>query len=185
MSIAIFLNIDGVIHSSSRYDYPDMVAELYDTCVMSGEQFGRKCDEMAVKSFDESSVSRLDTLISQIQERSHVPIIVLSSGWRTKGDIQHLVSLFKQWNFSRYLVDKIDDESGKVEGILKWLDVNRESRDVRASIVLDDDDFREKLAPDSCNHHIHYVECDYRKMFAEDRLVDAVQFLDTLQIQQQ
>lgn len=129
----IFLDIDGVINRCT-VQQEDISHNVANRKAKTQEEYSKYCDLATVEMFDQPSLCNLDRLIAQGAK------VVLSSSWKTRGDISYLQELFAYHNFSRHLIDKTTSTSfGKHTRDLQiktWLD----QHPVDTFVILDDQD---------------------------------------------
>ena len=138
---ALFLDIDGVLSGP---------AKKKDFDLKGGELFPGSSDlslfEKKIvwaKLFDKGAVGNLDRLIDRISQVAEV-VIILSSSWRKGLSVEELKEqVFRDWNFSRYLIDKTPetDTDDRWAEIRSWLDVNGDPHRIQKFIILDDNIF--------------------------------------------
>lgn len=173
--IIIFLDIDGVIfYNSMNGMVQDRVKErwLSQGITLLGKTYSSsECDKAAVDLFNKSALAYLNKLIETIISKTEKAVgIVLSSAWRERRTVAFLKELFRQHEFSKYLIDKTPDgfESGsRGKQISKWLLDNQSVYNVLNFIVLDDYDnelsnyFPEQFV--QCEHRTLFGACEYEK----------------------
>lgn len=126
----VFLDIDGVLFDPLNFNinYHTQQVKHIDL----------------VKDFDTVALSNLHYLIDTIEYKTNKPVhIVLSSAWRMLGDFNHILELFEQHKFSKYLIDRtpyIGDYDRDLE-IHAWLEKHKKNYNVINYIILDDNDF--------------------------------------------
>ena len=164
MYIIIFLDIDGVIYSHKGIDLKDH----YDDKFLKDNDSLILYDKVAVKLFDEEALYYLNLLIETIRYAGYECGIVLSTDWKSKGDIGFLKELFKQHIFSKYIIDKTIDKDDRWEEINLWLKENKYSN----YVVLDDLDMSDEFPN-------NFVLCDDypNKLFKVDEYYKCVNIL--------
>ena len=104
--VAIFLDIDGVLIRGEFGDFKTQkLHELFGKRDYSGLEY-----DIATSYFlSESAVVNLDRLIERVSEVAEV-VIILSSAWRINRTVDEIKNqIFKNWSFSKYIIDKTPD----------------------------------------------------------------------------
>lgn len=178
----IFLDIDGVLLGPSG----DALAieKLKETYWESGESFllretldTDKYIKIAVDFFDETAVDLLGLLLKTISEKAgHFAKVVLSSSWRTAFYLKELVTLFRKYELSRYIIGKTPElhlSSSRAQQIDRWLEESESENskyEVFNFIVIDDvDDCLSKTFGE------RFILCDGQKLFGQEEYNKALE----------
>lgn len=175
--IIIFLDIDGVIfYNPMNGMVQNRVKERLLSQGIKLERHSyssRECDKAAVDLFNKSALDYLNKLIDIIITKTEKPVgIVLSSAWRERRTVGFLKELFRQHEFSKYLIDKTPegfDSGSRGKQISKWLSDNQLLYNVVNFIVLDD-----------CDNELssyfpkQFVQCEHQALFGADEYEKAL-----------
>jgi aminoglycoside phosphotransferase (APT) family kinase protein len=179
MMTIIFLDIDGVIFYNpmngmvqNRVKERFIEAGKLDEYEKRAFNSSQECDKAAVDLFSKQALDYLDQFIDTIKHHTNHEVgIVLSTAWRTKGDIDFLKKLFQQHRFSEYIIDKTPDTYGsRGEQIQTWLSENQAFHDVKSFVILDDYDgglseaFPEQLI--MCDDYKLFGPAEYQRAFS-------------------
>ena len=178
-SIAIFLDIDGVIfYNPMDGTVQERVKERF-----KGREHelpipypSIESDKAAVDLFDQSALDYLNKLILDINKKYHKEVvIVLSSAWRVNRSIEFLKELFKQHFFARYIIDKTPELSCRPRSkeISEWLLKYSKFYNLCGFVILDDyDDFL------SVDFPKQFVECKHTTLFRKAEYDLAISIID-------
>lgn len=171
--LIIFLDIDGVLlHTKYKDRIPYYLKQRYSELQIekTKQDFsGKACDKAAVECFDKSALANLNRLIFFAENEGEDVGIVISSNWRLYRSVEQLKDLFKEHEFSAYILDKTVDSVrlynfeiktlpyllGRGEEIETWLRQNGARLGVSNYLILDDID--RGIAE---LHPKNYVRCD-------------------------
>lgn len=116
-NVALFVDIDGVLVNDIAPEierFRQIAKDLLD----SGQSHVHKklvpvncnlCSTAKAHLFNKEAVEALDDLIGKIEEVANVHIII-SSMWRLRRTVEELKQIFHMHAFSKYIIDKTDDE---------------------------------------------------------------------------
>jgi len=144
----IFLDIDGVLYyNRDTINLEDYYDKEYLVEQERQDNLEILYDKPAVSLFNNDALFYLNLLIERIEKEPRAKCgIVLSSTWRSKGDVLFLKDLFKEHYFSGFIIDKTVEEytvGGREDEIKFWLKENTLNKkyNVKNFIILDDVDF--------------------------------------------
>lgn len=149
----IFLDIDGVLNSYAYFSskrYKERVALM-----------GRSNET----EFDYIAISRLNRLISFIEQNGYRPVLVLSSSWKLDTTIDQINSLLSSNGF-QYDIEHYTPNVSLQQIIQWWEDFSRDYEIVESIkelwiednyIIIDDNDFFKE------ERSKHFIETSYNK----------------------
>lgn len=112
-NFAIFLDIDGVLNPN---DISCKKIDQYISSQLDGELIHTKkcescnlCKQAQAHFFTPSAVACLEDLIEKIQKVAGIHIVI-SSTWRKNSTTEELKTIFGEYNFSNFIVDKTPEK---------------------------------------------------------------------------
>jgi len=131
--------------------------------------------EDKVSRFDANALKNLEILIRNCKLATGKNVgIVLSSSWRTYGDLDFLRKLFKEHFFSNYLIDTtpVIDLNKRGLEIKTWIETNKPKMNILKFVILDDcagiglEEFGNK-----------FIQCDEKTLFSRTELDSALKIM--------